>query len=111
MAEELGFRTAKRGDRRVEKCAPAGSPRGADDPSHGTLTRDALDVADYITNMTARLAALAIEARLERLAYFLHMANTEGEMFVRINAAAKPSAEEESKEPAIALHQKNNRFD
>jgi hypothetical protein len=45
----------KRGDGRAGRSAPARSPRRADDPSHGAVTREALDVARYITGMTANV--------------------------------------------------------
>jgi hypothetical protein len=87
MAEEVGFRTRKRGDGRAGKSAPTRSPRRADDPSYEAVAREALDVARYITDMTAQLEAVAIAARLDRLAYFLAMANAESEIFVRIREA------------------------
>ena len=112
MAEEVGFRTRKRGDGRVGKSAPARSPRRADDPSHAAVAREALDVARYITDITARLEAMAIAARLDPLVYFLGMAKAESEAFVRTCGVpeAEP-AEEESDEPAVRLHQENSSFD
>jgi hypothetical protein len=102
----------KRGDRRAERSAPARSPRKADDPSHGAVTREALDVARYITGMTAKLEAVAIAARLDRLAYFLEMAKAESEIFVRTHGAPEAErAEEQSDEPAIGLHQEKSSFD
>ena len=112
MAEEVGFRTRKRGDGRVGKSAPARSPRRADDPSHGAVAREALDVARYITGMTAKLEALAISARLDRLVYFLGMAKAESEIFVRTHGVPEAErAEDESNEPAVGLHQENSSFD
>jgi len=106
MAEEVGFRTRKRGDVGARKSAPT------NDPSHGPATREALTVARYITDMTAQLEAMAIEARLDQLAYFLGMANLESEMFVRTNDVREAErAEEESNEPAVGLHQENKSFD
>ena len=61
----------KRGDGSVRKSARARSPRRAYDPSHGAVTREALDVARYNTGMTTKLEALAFAARLDRLVYFL----------------------------------------
>ena len=102
----------KRGDGRAGKSAPARSPRGADDPSHGAVTREALDVARYITDMTAQLEATAIAARLDRLAYFLGMAKAESEIFVRTYGVPEAEREEEeSNEPAVGLHQENSLFD
>jgi hypothetical protein len=67
------------------KRAPPSSPRRADDPSHGAVTREVLDVARYITDVTAQLEALAIAAHLDRLAYFLGMAKAESEILVRVS--------------------------
>lgn len=112
MTEDLGFPRRKRGDARAGKSAPARPPRRADDPSHGAVTREGLDVARYITEMTAQLEAMAIAARLDLLAYFLGMAKAESEIFVRTNAVAEAErAKEESYEPAVGLHHENNSFD
>jgi hypothetical protein len=56
--------------------------------------REALDVARYVTDMTAQLEAMAVAARLDLLAYFLGMAKAEGDMFVRGNAQAAGPEEE-----------------
>jgi hypothetical protein len=102
----------KRGDARARKDPPARPPRRADDPSHGAVTREALDVARYITDMTAQLEAMAIAARLDLLAYFLGMAKAESEIFVRTNAVAEAErADGESYEPAVGLHHENNSCD
>jgi hypothetical protein len=53
------------------------------------VTREGLDVARYIADMTAQLEAMAIAARLDLLAYFLGMARAESELFVRTNAVAE----------------------
>jgi hypothetical protein len=112
MIEEVGFPRRKRGEYvRAGKGAPARALK-ASDPSHGAVTREALDVARYITDMTSQLEAMAIAARLDLLAYFLGMARAESEIFVRTNAVAEAErAEEESYEPAIGLPQANNSFD
>jgi hypothetical protein len=99
----------KRGDGRAERSAPARSARRADDPSYGAVTREALDVARYIADMTAKLEAVAIATRLDQLVYFLGMAKVEGEIFVRTYGAKR--ADEASDESAVGLHQKNNSFD
>ena len=102
----------KRGDGRAGKSAPARSPRRADDPSHRAVTREALDVARYITGMTAKLEAVANAARLDRLVYFLAMAKAESEIFVRTYGAPEAErAEEGSDEPGVGLHQEKNSFD
>lgn len=85
MAQEVGFPRHKPGDGRAGKRAPPRSQRRADDPSDGAVTWEALDVASYITDVTARLEAVAITAHLDRLAYFLGMAKLESEIFVRTN--------------------------
>ena len=92
----MGFMKPKRGDGRAARSAPARSPRRADNPSHGAVTREELDVARCIADMTAKLEAVAIAARLDRLVYFLGMAKVESEMFVRAHGAER--AEEESDE-------------
>jgi len=87
MADELGFpRTPKR----------------ADDPSRGLVAREALDVAHYITDMTAQLEAMAVAARLDLLAYFLGMAKAESELFVRTNTVAEAEREAEVETEAEA---------
>ena len=86
MAEEVGFLRHKPGGGRGGKHAPPRSPRRADDPAHGAATREVLDVARYITDVTAQLEALAIAAHLDRLAYyFLGMAKAESEILVRVS--------------------------
>jgi hypothetical protein len=70
------------------------------------VAREALDVARYITDMTATLEAMAIAARLDLLVYFLGMAKAESEIFVRTHCVFEAErAEEESNEPAVGLHQ------
>jgi hypothetical protein len=81
----------------LKRALPRESPTRADDPSYETVAPEALDVARYITDMTARLEAAAIAARLDRLAYFLRMANAESEIFVRINGV--PEHGRESRRP------------
>jgi hypothetical protein len=100
----------KREDGRAARSAPARSPRRADDPSHQAVTREEeLDAARYIAGMTAKLEAVAIAARLDRLVYFLGMVKAESEIFVRTYGAE--GAEEESDESAVGLHQENKSFD
>ena len=112
MAEEVGFPRRKRGDGSAGKSAPARPLKRASDPSGGAVTREALDVARYITDMTAQLEAMAIAARLDLLAYFLGMAKAESEIYVRTNAVVEAErANEESYEPAVGLHHENNSFD
>jgi hypothetical protein len=112
MAEELGFPRRKRGDGRARKSAPGRPLNRADDSFGGAVTREALDVARYITDMTAQLEAMAMAARLDLLAYFLGMAKAESEIYVRTNAVAEAEREdEETYEPAVGLHHENNSFE
>lgn len=119
MADDLGFPRRKRGEHgRAGKSAPARLPKRADDPSRGVVAQEALDVAHYITDMTAQLEAMAVAAHLELLAYFLGMAKAESELFVRINAVAEAEreAKPEAEEPYLAesgVHQPHasNSFD
>jgi hypothetical protein len=97
MAEEVGFLRHKPGGGRGGKRAPPRSPRRAHDPSHRAVTREVLDVARYITDVTAQLEALAIAAHLDRLAYFLGMARAESETSVRVSGVPEAGrAEDES---------------
>jgi hypothetical protein len=109
IAAQVGFMKPKRGDGRVARSAPARSPRRADKPSHGAVTRKEVDAARYIAGLTAKLEAVAIAARLDRLVYFLGMAKVESEIFVRTHGGER--AEEESDESAVGTHQENNSFD
>jgi hypothetical protein len=80
--------------------------------SHRAVTHEALDVARYITDMTAQLEAMAIAARLDLLAYFLGMAKAESEIYVRTNAVGE--AERPDEEPfdiAVGFPHGNNSFD
>jgi hypothetical protein len=97
MAEEVGFLRHKPGGGRGGKRAPPRSPRRAHDPSHRAVTREVLDVARCITDVTAQLEALAIAADLDRLAYFLGMARAESETSVRVSGVPEAGrAEDES---------------
>jgi hypothetical protein len=98
----------KREDGRAARSAPARSPRRAGKPSHGAVTPEELDAARYIAGMTAKLEAVAITARLDRLVYFLGMARVESEIFARTHGA---EGAEESGESAVGPHQENNSFD
>jgi hypothetical protein len=49
------------------------------DASHKRDIADSVDVADYIADMARQLGAMAREANLDLLAYFLEMAQTEAE--------------------------------
>jgi hypothetical protein len=106
----MGFLKPKREDGRAARSTPARSPRRPDKPSHGAVTpEEELGAARYITDMTAKLEAVASAARLDRLVYFLGMVKVESEIFVRTHGAER--GEEGSDESAIGLHQENNSFD
>jgi hypothetical protein len=91
----------------------SGSPlRKANDSSHRPVTHEALDVARYITDMTAQLEAMAIAARLDLLAYFLGMARAESEIYVRTNAVEAERADQQHPfEVAVGLPHVSNSFD
>jgi hypothetical protein len=119
MAEELGFRRERRGEQgRRGQSASAPTPKRADDPSRAGVAREGLDVAHYITDMTAQLEAMAVAARLDLLAYFLGMAKAESELFVRTNAVVEAEREAESEtegsyavEPRFREPYASNSFD
>jgi hypothetical protein len=48
----------------------------------------ALQVARYVTDMTAQLQAMAAAAGLDLLAYFLSNAKAEGDLFIRDSVQA-----------------------
>jgi hypothetical protein len=53
--------------------------------------QEALQVARYVTDMTAQLQVMAAVAHLDHLAYFLSMAKAEGDLFIRRNAQTDSS--------------------
>jgi hypothetical protein len=117
MIEDVGFPRRIRGEQgRAGRNGSGRGPKRANDPSHRAVTLEALDVARYITDMTAQLEAMAIAARLDLLAYFLGMARAESEIYVRTNAVAEAEAEVEREEQqpfevAVALPHRSNSFD
>src|ERR1700678_1672732 len=114
MAEELGFPRRKRTEYgRAAKSAFVRPLRKATDPPHPAVTREALDVARYITDMTAQLEAMAIAGRLDLLAYFLGMARAESQIYVRTNAVAEAERADEQQpfEVAVGLAHVINSFD
>ena len=89
MADENGFPRRKRAGRgRPPREPDAVMTRRTEDPSSRVAPREALDVARYVTDMTAQLEALAVAARLDLLAYFLSMVKAESDLFIRGNAQA-----------------------
>src|SRR6202034_3557031 len=113
MIEEIGFPRRIRGEQVRAGRNGSGRPlRKASDSSHRAVTHEALDVARYITDMTAQLEAMAIAARLDLLAYFLGMAKAESEIYVRTNAVAEAErANEKPFEVAVGSPHANNSFD
>jgi len=93
MTGESGFPRRKRAGRGRDGRDPQAPATIYADPSVRIAPREALDVARYITDMTAQLEAMAVAARLDLLAYFLGMAKAEGDLFVRGNAQADGAAE------------------
>jgi hypothetical protein len=84
--------------------------------SHRAVTHEALDVARYITDMTAQLEAMAIAARLDLLAYFLGMAKAESEIYVRTNSVAEAEHPDDPDEQrpfdiAVGFPRGGNSFD
>jgi hypothetical protein len=79
---------------RTGKSAPARSLRREEDVVF-RASREALDVARYVSDMTAQLEAMANAARLELLAYFLGMAKAESEMFVRTSTLSTNETEDD----------------
>ncbi len=61
----------------------------------GLASREALDVAAYVSDMTAQLEAMALSARLDLLAYFLGMARSEADLFARTKEGPQNSADGE----------------
>ena len=113
MIEEIGFPRRIRGEQVRAGRNGSGRPlRKANDLSH-RVTHEALDVARYITDMTAQLEAMAIAARLDLLAYFLGMARAESEIYVRTNAVAEVERVDEQQpfEVAVGLPHVSNSFD
>src|SRR5271168_4716262 len=113
MIEDMGFPRRIRAEQgRAGRNGSARPLRRANDLSHRAVTHEALDVARYITDMTAQLEAMAIAARLDLLAYFLGMARAESEIYVRTNAVAEAEGTDERPfEVAVGLPHGNNSFD
>ena len=101
MDREHAFPRRKRAAQgRAARDSQTASPSPAAASSQGVATREALDVARYVADLTAQLEAMAIAADLDLLAYFVGMARAEAEMFVRTNAEAE--AEPEPSEEGVA---------
>jgi len=75
----MNTRTTRPGRKREGR----GSPTSARAAVRDEPTDRKADVARYIADMTAQLAAMARAADLDLLAYFLNMANAESESIAR----------------------------
>jgi hypothetical protein len=97
MGGESGFPRRKRiGSGRPPRDSQTSATLQTLEPGPRVAPREALDVARYVTDMTAQLEAMAIAAQLDILAYFLGMAKSEGDLFVRTNAqAGRPDGDRE----------------
>lgn len=51
-------------------------------PLHSSARLNAGEVLRYVTDMATQLEAMAVAARLDRIAYFLAMAKMEGDLYV-----------------------------
>jgi hypothetical protein len=114
MIEDLSFPRRMRGEQvRAGRNGSGRSLRKASESSYRAATHEALDVARYITDMTAQLEAMAIASRLDLLAYFLGMARAESEIYVRTNAVAEAERADEQDpfEVAVGLPHVRNSFD
>jgi hypothetical protein len=109
MAEEATFSRRQRGEHARGRRIASAAARKTDRPPRGVVTRETIDIAQYIADMTAQLEAMAVTAHLELLAYFLGMAKAESELFVRTNAADESSHEEGSYDPAAEFHVRQER--
>ena len=52
----------------------------------GVTTREALDVAEYVSDVTAQLERMALAAGLDLIAYYLGMVRSEADRFVNTNS-------------------------
>ena len=96
-----GFpRRKRRAHQRAVGNASAAVSKRTREPSPGEATREALDVARYVADMTAQLEAMSAAVDLDLLAYFLGMAKAEAELFLRTNAEAAPMPEASDDEEA-----------
>ena len=105
MAAENGFPRRKRSARGAIDGDPQTAPRRRDETA-GVTPQEALDVARYVTDMAAQLEAMAIAARLDLLAYFLGMAKSESELFVRTSAPAAGGSEKAPEAESADLSEK-----
>ena len=79
--------------RKNAKYASEPATASASRHAAGVASREALDVAAYISDMTAQLEAMALSGRLDLLAYFLGMARSEADLFLRTNEGPESEAD------------------
>ncbi len=92
MNGSYGFSRRKReASRRTVATGVAAASSRQRGAAPGNATREALDIALYVVDMTAQLEAMAAAVDLDLLAYFLGMARAEAELFLRITAEAAPT--------------------
>src|SRR5271166_997177 len=92
---EHGFpRRTRAAQERAVRDFPKAARGRDNDPSRGLASREALDVARYVADMTAQLEAMALAADLDLLGYFMGMARAEADLFVRTNAQAGPEPDD-----------------
>jgi hypothetical protein len=97
MGGQDGFPSRRRAPRgRLERnySSSVSAGRREQETTTGVTTRHSLDVASYVSDMTAQLEAMALAAGLDLLAYFLGMAKSEADLFVRTNAESEGGASE-----------------
>jgi hypothetical protein len=105
------------GDLRRKRATPASPAREAHarseaaGPAKGVASREALDVASYISDMTAQLEAMSLAAGLDLLGYFLGMARSEADLFVRTNESPEDETAAEDNEPGGLLDVGQSSFD
>ncbi len=85
MVVHHGYPRRKRGANARSTHEPEEPSSSTRDPAEQVATRASLDVAGYVSDMTAQLEAMALAAGLDLLAYFLGMARSEADLFVRTN--------------------------
>jgi len=105
------------GDLRRKRAAPASPARDAHARgeaavlSKGVASREALDVANYISDMTAQLEAMSLAAGLDLLGYFLGMARSEADLFVRTNDSPEDETAVDGDEPGGLSDEGQSSFD
>ena len=96
MVNHQGYprrKQAAQGRRKLDSERQSACPT---DSTSGVATREALDVAAYVSDMTAQLEAMAQTFGLDLLSYFLGMSRSEADLFIRTNAG--PEAEDKVEE-------------